>query len=191
MRLMERLLALGPNHETILRTSDLIAMIKDNITRLKQDKKSGTSQVGTPQLAIQVKPTLKNRLKELQVFDDCCIFCEPMRARKTVIDLVLGENRSAQKRPHNHCCNHDFMVDEVKRHWKSAGLQKAIEMGFLGRPFDNQAELDRWWKDPVNLKWGPGYEVNNAFVVFLAVAIPERETDGGLDMSSERRKMWV
>jgi hypothetical protein len=119
-----------------------------------------------------------------------------MRARKTVIDLVLGENRSTQKRPHNHCCNHEFIVDEVKRHRKSAGLQlqKAIEEGFLGRSFDNQAELDRWWKDPVNLKWGPGYEVNcnNAFVVFLAVAIPEPETDWGfLDMSSERRKMWV
>ena len=48
----------------------------------------------------------------------------------------------------------------------------------------------QWWKDPVNLKWGPGYEVNNAFIVFLAVGIPE--TDGGLlGMSSERRKMWV
>lgn len=88
------------------------------------------------------------------------------------------------------CCHHNFMISQVHWFWKHAGLLTVIEEGFVGRQFLNQADLDQWWNGLVNLKWGPGYQVVNAFVVFLAVVIPE--ADGGIfGMSSEKRKMWV
>jgi hypothetical protein len=132
-------------------------------------------------------------------FDKDCIFCDTKHNSIRTVELVFGKTKDLMpvtggKIMKDHCCNHAFMIEELRRSWKVAGLQTAIEEGFLGRPFVNQEELDKWWKDPVTLIWrpgyGPGYQVNNAFVVFLALLIPE--ADGGLlGMSSERRKMWV
>ena len=77
-----------------------------------------------------------------------------LRISFRTVELVFGKTRdlmpvSGGKIMKDHCSNHAFMIEELRKSWKGAGLQTAIEEGFVGRPFLNQVELDQWWKDPV------------------------------------------